>query len=381
MQDRLTGCGVVLRPLLGLFVVASVAVLPVRARSFDGAPPPAAQTTLPATGLASPSAGGPIADVADKAPMIASLQLVQPEELIVPERLRVLVFAPHPDDETLATGGLIQRVQARGGRVRIVFVTNGDGYVDGVRHEARREATSAQDFIAYGERRRGEALKALARLGLTPEDAVFLGFPDDGIDDLWARHWSEQSPFRSPHTHLIRPFATTSTARHIDYAGVDLENEMERVMRQWSADWVVVPDPRDRHPDHCTSGVFVLDVVHRLHGKGRDGDPIPRVFTYLVHAPDYPASPGWVKGVAYAGVGGSRTSGTVLATARWSNLPLTVAEVAGKQVALNEYETQMHVMSPFLKQFLTRFELFAELDTRQVRAVAGDYAARFGRVH
>jgi hypothetical protein len=36
---------------------------------------------------------------------------------------RVLVIAPHPDDETLATGGLLQRSMAAGGAVRVVFVT------------------------------------------------------------------------------------------------------------------------------------------------------------------------------------------------------------------------------------------------------------------
>ncbi len=382
MQDSLIGCcGVFLRPLLCLLCLVTIAVVPARASGPDKAQAPSAQAPLLTKTLGSGITAEPGADLTEKVPAIGSLQLLQSGELAVPERLRVLLFAPHPDDETLAAAGLIQRVQARGGKVRIVFVTNGDGYVDGVRHEVRRQSTSTQDFIAYGERRRGEALKAMDRLGLTSEDAVFLGFPDDGIDDLWARHWSEQAPFRSPHTHLARPFDPTSVTRHVDYAGVDLEGEMERAMRDWSADWLVVPDPRDRHPDHCTSGVFVLDVVRRLHGNTRDGHPMPRVYTYLVHSPDYPASPSWVKEVAHAGVGGTNTSSAVLASTRWSNLPLTAAEVARKQAALNEYESQMHVMSPFLKQFLTRFELFAELDTQQVEAVAGGYAARFGRMH
>src|SRR5512143_3590489 len=49
------------------------------------------------------------------------------KELQVPSHLRLMVFAPHPDDETLGAGGLIQRVLATGGKVRVVFVTNGDG--------------------------------------------------------------------------------------------------------------------------------------------------------------------------------------------------------------------------------------------------------------
>jgi len=39
---------------------------------------------------------------------------------------RTLVIAPHPDDESIAAGGLLQRAIAAGGEVRVVFVTDGD---------------------------------------------------------------------------------------------------------------------------------------------------------------------------------------------------------------------------------------------------------------
>ncbi len=40
----------------------------------------------------------------------------------------LLVFAPHPDDEVIGAGGLLQLALRSGKRVLIVFVTNGDGY-------------------------------------------------------------------------------------------------------------------------------------------------------------------------------------------------------------------------------------------------------------
>ena len=160
-------------------------------------------------------------------PRIAPPQAVSPlfssRELPVPAGLRLLVFAPHPDDETLAAAGLIQRVQARHGTVRVVFVTNGDGYVDGVRREVQRSETSRGDFIEYGRRRHDEALRAISRLGLQPADARFLGFPDDGIDDLWAGHWSPERPYRSPYTHAESPPYRESFNRRVEYAGTDLK--------------------------------------------------------------------------------------------------------------------------------------------------------------
>src|SRR5690242_7448135 len=41
---------------------------------------------------------------------------------------RLLIIAPHPDDEALAAGGVIQRAIARGARVRIVVLTDGDAF-------------------------------------------------------------------------------------------------------------------------------------------------------------------------------------------------------------------------------------------------------------
>ena len=45
---------------------------------------------------------------------------------------RLLVIAPHPDDEVLGAGGLMQRVHATGGAVRVVYLTDGEGYPEGV---------------------------------------------------------------------------------------------------------------------------------------------------------------------------------------------------------------------------------------------------------
>jgi LmbE family N-acetylglucosaminyl deacetylase len=309
----------------------------------------------------------------------ASQLLLSSRELQVPARVRLMIFAPHPDDETLAAAGLIQQVLAKGGTVRIVFVTNGDGYVDGVRREVRRSQTSTADFIEYGKRRHDEALHAIQALGLQRGDALFLGFPDDGIDDLWAGHWSTRTPYTSPYTRSDRPPYKESLSQRVEYAGVDLESEITRTLRDYTPDWVLMPDPRDRHPDHCTTGVFVLDALRKLRGDGAAPFPATQVLTYLVHYPDYPASPAWVREIEGAGVGGSRTASRVLSAVHWLNLPLSPTEITVKRGAVAAYESQVQVMDPFLKQFLRPIELFGQLDDAQIMTVPHEYAARFGR--
>jgi hypothetical protein len=39
---------------------------------------------------------------------------------------RVLILAPHPDDEAIGAGGLIQRALSAGAKVNIICFTNGD---------------------------------------------------------------------------------------------------------------------------------------------------------------------------------------------------------------------------------------------------------------
>ena len=75
-------------------------------------------------------------------PLLAALATVPvPRTLTVTADTRLLVIAPHPDDEILGAGGLMRRVHDLGGMVRVVYLTDGDGYPEGVRLEEHGEET------------------------------------------------------------------------------------------------------------------------------------------------------------------------------------------------------------------------------------------------
>src|SRR6267142_2796202 len=97
---------------------------------------------------------------------------------------RVMLLCPHPDDETLATGGLIQRAIAAGSAVKVVFVTDGENNPWPQRFLERRWIIGDKEKARWGVRRRGEALAALDSLGIGKGDAAFLGFPDQGLTSL-----------------------------------------------------------------------------------------------------------------------------------------------------------------------------------------------------
>ena len=75
---------------------------------------------------------------------------------------RLLVIAPHPDDETVGAGGAIAMARARGWDVTVVFLTCGDGFWQAVRHRGEAMPTPA-DMQAYGASRAAEARRATQR--------------------------------------------------------------------------------------------------------------------------------------------------------------------------------------------------------------------------
>lgn len=83
----------------------------------------------------------------------------------------ILVFAPHPDDETLGCGGSVAHHIAVGRRVNVAFMTSGEQRVA----DGRAERS--------GPVREQEAETALGKLGVG-QDVHFLRLPDGGLDPM-----------------------------------------------------------------------------------------------------------------------------------------------------------------------------------------------------
>jgi LmbE family N-acetylglucosaminyl deacetylase len=297
--------------------------------------------------------------------------------LRVPSALRLLVFSPHPDDETLGVAGLVQRVIKRGGSARIVWMTNGDGYPDAVRAEFDIAEPTSDEFILFGKMRQQEALKAISQLGLEEGDAVFLGFPDGGLHHLWTAHWTVAHPYRSPHTRSDHPAYPNSYMRAICYCGSSLVEGIMGVMRDFSPDWVVLPDPRDTHPDHSATGAFVLEALRKLRESGEPPFAETQAYTYLVHYPMYPDTQGWMNSINRPAPGPLVTAADSLAETQWVSLPIDSEELEGKRRALECHDTQKESLQWFFNLFLMRYEMFGRLRPEQIMEVPVEYAVRF----
>ncbi|MEP7186715.1 MAG: PIG-L family deacetylase [Rhodanobacter sp.] len=213
-------------------------------------------------------------------------------------RTRLLVVAPHPDDETLATGILIQQVRAAGGTVRILLLTAGDNNPWPQRWVERRLRIGPDERRRWGCRRHAEILAAMAKLDLPPEALQPLGWPDMGLTD-----------------RLMQP-------------GSDAVASVAEKIEAFAPTLVVMPSLADRHPDHGAAHVMV-----RLAVKASSSQP--QLLTYLVH--------GRTRSVSCVETAGS------------------IAQQANKQAALQEHGSQMVLSGDRMRRWAVRQERYVEV--------------------
>ena len=162
-------------------------------------------------------------------------------------RTRLLVVAPHPDDESIATGELILQVRQAGGEVQILLLTNGDNNPWPQRWVERRLRIGANERRRWGERRRTEVTQALAHLGVTGEAMQPLGWPDMGVTSRLCESLDASVDAVAQHVEAFRP------------------------------NLVALPSLHDHHPDHGAAHVLTRLAVARASGG------TPRMLAYLVH--------------------------------------------------------------------------------------------------
>jgi LmbE family N-acetylglucosaminyl deacetylase len=277
--------------------------------------------------------------------------------LALPARARVIVFAPHPDDETVGVGGLLFRLAHAGVPVRVVFITSGDGYRRALEHAFDLTHPTDADYVALGKRRRQEAIAALGHLGVARRDVRFLGFPDGGLAELWRAHWLRTHPYTSPYTKESRPPEPEGAG----YDGQDLTSVISGILLDFGPTVVVMPHPYDTHLDHAHASYFVTEALGDLEASGVLS-PDPLVLTYLVHHPRWPA----LRGPAFD----RQLPLAEVPDTRWTETELAPEELAAKRAALEEYRSQLGVMSGFLRGFLCRNELYATVDPAVLTRIA-----------
>jgi LmbE family N-acetylglucosaminyl deacetylase len=147
----------------------------------------------------------------------------------------VLVVTPHPDDAEGGAGGTIARWARQGRKVVLVVCTNGD---KGTSDRSVKPADLAR-------LRAEEQRQAAAVLGVA--EVVFLGFPDQGLEDCDA--------FREPLVRQIRLHRPTTVVT-IDYSRRYIRHRDHAICGRVTLD-AIFPYARDHlsYPEHLQEGL------------------------------------------------------------------------------------------------------------------------------
>jgi LmbE family N-acetylglucosaminyl deacetylase len=141
------------------------------------------------------------------------------------EHGRVLVFAPHPDDEVAGPGGALALHRRAGDPVRVAIASDGvAGDPDG-RH-------APADYPAL---RRQESVTGLRELGV--DDVAFWGFPDSCV----------------------------LSAADLELGVLTAVTELER----FAPEVVYLPWQHEGHPDHHALHLVVVEAMRRSRFPGR----------------------------------------------------------------------------------------------------------------
>lgn len=264
---------------------------------------------------------------------------------------RVLIIAPHPDDEVLGCGGLIaQAVQAEV-PVQVVMLTNGDGYCAAAAMLARGKP-EPDDYVELGRFRQEETLKAAATLGLQHDQIRFLGYPDRGLWRLWR---SPTTPTASTFTKRAQSPYENNYQPGAIYTGTAVVNDLVSILSEHQPTDVYVTHSLDDHIDHMAAAVFAQEAIAQAKERKLISQST-KLHYYLIHRGDWPLPQG-----AYPNAFLQPPS-TMLYRA-WSILPLPSYAQNLKKEALEQYESQLALMNRFLSSFLRRNEIFLPDET------------------
>lgn len=276
--------------------------------------------------------------------------LKYPDVVLTPKD-RILILAPHPDDEALACGGVIQEAVEKGLPIRIVFFTYGDNnewsfLVYRLHPVIKSKAVQKMGLVRYNEAHAADEI-----LGVAPSDLTFLGYPDFGTLSIFYYYWGDVHPFKSmltkvqvvPYANALRPGAL--------YKGEEILKDLESILREFKPTKIFLSHPADHNLDHRSLYLFTRVAVWNLEKEIK-----PELYPYLVHFKNWPMPRGYYPEkkleppLFFNGL------------IPWENFTLTKEEANKKGIALKAHKSQYESSSKYLSSFVRINELFGDFE-------------------
>ncbi|SFL46492.1 PIG-L deacetylase family protein [Pelosinus propionicus] len=275
---------------------------------------------------------------------------------LVPKETRLLVIAPHCDDEVLGCGGMIHDVLQAGGQVLVVVMTNGDGFTIATEEEFHRLFLTREDYVNSGYTRQKETIQALQLLGVSEKQIFLLGYPDRGLEHLWMDNWNKDQPYQSRYTGSDHSPYSNSYQKNAPYAGQAVLENLEQIMLNFKPNVIVVPHPADEHPDHAAAWAFAATCFAKISNSGRASGM--HLYTYLIHRGDFPIPHGYQNDALLL----PPRPLYQVQHSNWMTYPIDLETEVLKEEAIKEYasQTKVPIMSSLLHSFIRKNELFAD---------------------
>lgn len=260
---------------------------------------------------------------------------------------RILILAPHPDDEALGCGGIIQKAVAMRIPLRIVYFTYGDNNQWSFLIYRKHPVLEPAAVRSMGLVRHDEAYRATKELGVSMDDLVFLGYPDFRTLAIWYSHWNDAPPAMSmltrvnsvPYASALRPGAP--------YKGEEILRDLKSVLQQFKPTKIFLSHAGDHNPDHRALYLFTRIALWDLEKEMN-----PQLYPYPVHYKYWPFPVGLHPGKPL------EPPALFKDAISWQDYSLNPENIKRKQNALEMYKSQYEYSTKYLLSFIRTNELF-----------------------
>lgn len=186
---------------------------------------------------------------------------------------RILIVAPHVDDEAISAGGYAMDAVANGAEVFVVYLTAGDCSKIAARLLNRSLAPTPASYLNVGRARIAEAKQAMTLIGIPRDHFFILGYPDRGLHSILTNRdaivQSTGTAARAvPYDDALSPGAA--------YSFDSVMRDMQHVLEIADPTIVIAPVAFDRHSDHRAAAEITDLALAEAHS------PAQR-YGYLVH--------------------------------------------------------------------------------------------------
>ncbi|MFA5149778.1 MAG: PIG-L family deacetylase [Candidatus Omnitrophota bacterium] len=265
---------------------------------------------------------------------------------------RVLILAPHPDDENIGCGGVIQRALKSGAKVKIMYLTNGDHNEFAFIVYEKRLVVRNPAFVAMGKVREEEAGKAMKILGVAESDLIFLGYPDYGTKNMFFYSWEGSAPFRDRLTRQSYVPYKEAPSYGAPYKSEHILADLERVLIAYKPTKIFVSHPADVNGDHWAYYCFLQIALQDLKKQFAE----PKLYVYFVHAPGWPLPRHYHPQLELEPSAKHFPDALI----NWSSFKLTEDEIDKKYKAMLAYKSQTCVSAFYLLSFVRQNEIFGD---------------------